>query len=1823
MKAYKSKQFLSMILALAMIVTCLITPGMAAPAAENSAESGLVRTVSNTAGDVSYVEGDILEDLNKEVTIMVRLEGETAYQKTGDLQIAAASSNSQLATLARAESRIEACLNESIDIENTYSLLFNGFSFTGEAWMIDQINELNGVYAFESPMLELIEPTVSEETALTPSMGTSTGLTGATNAWELGYTGEGMVVAVIDSGILTTHEAFSVLPENGKIDLDYLSDVYTKYGDKMHGGSLSQVEEIYKSAKLPFTWDYFDHDADPNHTASDHGTHVAGIAAGNNGSDFKGVAPDAQIVVMQVFMDTGGASFATLICALEDCVYLGVDAINMSLGMTAGHTAYESIMPELEGVYDALENAGISVASAAGNDGHVNSWTNYGDYFYNQYRWLALNPDVGTVGAPGTFLGSFCVASVQNTSSEGGCYLDAYGKEFFPSSVAGVPTLGELQGGEYDIVYVGLGSPEEIEAAGGVEGKIALAKRGTLTFTAKCENAAAAGAVGVILFNNVAGALNPSVTCTIPFGTMTLEDGENLIANFADGVHGKVTVINEFAYGTVAMASTSSWGTTADLRITPEIAAPGDNITSCIGFGDDTSYATWSGTSMATPHISGGLLLIKERLREEFPNASASEINDLAYAFMSSTAHQVQGFVRQQGAGLMDLGSALTTDAYLTVPGANRSKLELDDSEDGSFTFSFEVNNIGDTEKTYTIVPSVLTESVADFAYNGGVMNDREYNLETGYYVANPEMVIVKTLNGTVKDVTNLCDITAPETVTVPAGETVVVNMTIQCNDELMAYFKENCPVGMYLEGFIKLKDQAEDGVNLSIPFLGFVGDWDYAPMFDQGFWWQIPYGENNLSQLTATQGTYIGYGILEQGLGLNPYAEMAGQTYLADRNAISPNGDDFLDSVNYVEFSLMRNPRNVKLYVQDAEGNVLQTFYDSTYNFRKDYYSGGAINAYTSYSSLDFDFTADTLAENETAYIVLEASLDHDEFTFEDNMNGRMVFPVTKDLTAPAVKVVDGGIEIIDANYTAYYAIYADEARTELLYETGVFADARGVAETYETDLKTLYVATADYARNEAFYKVEDGLVYELSEDAFGHNGKTVVARQFINYDEGVYQYGWTKFNTETAVTVEANDLTYEMNEYAQASGDIDYVSAAVAVDGTIYLNTFTCLFTLDPETYEVTKVADFICNDMSWYQVKDLMVNPETGEMYAYVSGSFGLPYIYKLNTETGELTQMWEVTDIPGANQLSFCAWSACFIDGSTVAVYGHYGDVGFYDLETGEGLYYINLNLKDPKWGFTEVGIYGYCGSMLYDDETNCIYMFSNWGWLRHDRMNEQGMVVLDLDTNTVTLRSIGRGGQAMHGLYFEEDAKPADYYTVMMLIDAIGEVTLDSGEAIEDAREAYDALPEKSKAKVENYQDLLDAEAKYASMKLEADKEAAEKAAKAAEEAQKAAEEAQKKAEEAQKKAEEAQKAAEEAAASAAENKEAAEKAKAEAEAAKEAAEAAQKAAEDAQKAAEAARDAAAAHDAAAAEAAAEAAKCALEVAEKYEEICAMKAEMAQYLLDAQKAAEEAEAAKKAAQEAELACAKYYALMQLSGYADKNDYAQAQQVELAAAIEAGTKAINEAENIEAVDKALADAMAAIDAIKTLADLEAEKPPFVDVAEDAWYYDAVKFAYNEKLFKGATDTTFNPNGTMTRAMLVTVLYRLAGEPEVTGTTAFTDLKDGEYYCDAVLWAVQNGITEGVDETHFAPNKAVTREQMVTFLYRYAKLAGMDVTAKADLSTYADADKVGTYAADAMAWAVANELINGVGNNTLAPKSTATRAQVAVVLMRYLAE
>ncbi len=391
----------------------------------------------------------------------------------------------------------------------------------------------------------------------------------------------------------------------------------------------------------------------------------------------------------------------------------------------------------------------------------------------------------------------------------------------------------------------------------------------------------------------------------------------------------------------------------------------------------------------------------------------------------------------------------------------------------------------------------------------------------------------------------------------------------------------------------------------------------------------------------------------------------------------------------------------------------------------------------------------------------------------------------------------------------------------------------------------------------------------------------------------------------------------------------------------------------------------------------------------------------------------------------------------------------------------------------------------------------------------------------------------------------------------------------------------------------------------------------------AQEAQAAAEAAQAAAEAAKARAEEAQKKAEEAAASSAEDKEAAERAKVEAEAAKKAAEDAQKAAEEAKAAAELALEAAKKSEVEAAASAAEAAEYARQMAETYQKVVEIKAELIDYLAEAQAAAEKAEAerkaaeeARKAAEEAALAASKYTATFELAQLLHESETLTGHAREdYAKVIEDAKAAIEAAKTPEEVDEILA---AAREALKTAG---CPSTNFTDVEENGWYHTGVDFMVRNGFMNGVADDAFDVDGNLTRAQLVTILYRIAGEPESTATNPFADVADGQWYTNAVIWAAENGIVKGVNTTTFAPNDQITREQIATILFRYAKAEKVE----GKLAGFPDAEKVSDYAADAMAWAVEQGLINGIsesdGKTYLAPQETATRAQIAVILMRYL--
>ncbi len=267
----------------------------------------------------------------------------------------------------------------------------------------------------------------------------------------------------------------------------------------------------------------------------------------------------------------------------------------------------------------------------------------------------------------------------------------------------------------------------------------------------------------------------------------------------------------------------------------------------------------------------------------------------------------------------------------------------------------------------------------------------------------------------------------------------------------------------------------------------------------------------------------------------------------------------------------------------------------------------------------------------------------------------------------------------------------------------------------------------------------------------------------------------------------------------------------------------------------------------------------------------------------------------------------------------------------------------------------------------------------------------------------------------------------------------------------------------------------------------------------------------------------------------------------------------------------------------------------------------------QTLLDAEEALAKLKADAEAAEEGKLALAKYNALTELEEYAATRNPATDEEAERIEQILRAARAdINAAADAQQIEAILAQAKTDMD------NAACPSEAFTDVQEDTFYHDAVDFMVENGYMNGMSQTQFGVNATLNRAQLVTILYRMAGQPETGGMeNPFADVPAGEWYTDAVIWAANAGIVNGISETAFAPEQNVTREQLAAMLYR---CSGAEAVETDHLSAYADADKVSAYAWDAMNWAVANGIILGMDSTTLAPQSEANRAQACTILVRW---
>ena len=667
---------------------------------------------------------------------------------------------------------------QALDVVWNLTLATNIISANVEFGQIEKIENVKGV---KQVLIETrYEPCVVKESETTdPNMATSSNMIGSNFAWANGYTGAGSKVAIIDTGADTDHPSLNGAAYSYAVKgLGITPVTAADYADKLEklnafkkNGDL-KASDLYVSAKIPFGFNYIDADLDVTHDndkEGDHGSHVTGIAAGNryieqaDGSFApaldtaltQGVAPDAQVYTMKVFGKGGGAYDSDYMAAIEDAMILGCDSANLSLGSGNPGMSRQSDA-KYQAILEAVVNSGMVVAMSAGNSGHWFENTPYAYPYAESVSWA-------TNGSPGSYTNSLGVASVDNVGSTGN-YIEFAGTKMFytDTSEAPIQPMTALAG-EQRFVYVdAVGNPEDFAAAGDeLKGAIALCNRGEINFTAKGNNAVAAGAIGTIVVNNQAGTINMSTdgyTGTAPYVSLTLDDGLIIKANAekkeANGVTyyvGKLTVgskagvkVQTADYYTIS--DFSSWGVPGSLELKPEITAPGGNIYSLQNGG---GYQNMSGTSMASPQVAGMAAVVGQYIRaNKLTEKTGLTARALAQSLLMSTAVPMyedygegqDGYypVMQQGAGLANVGAATSAGTYIlmdkgTNAGAADGKVKVELGDDpqrtGEYSFGFTINNLKDIATSFNLSADFFTQDVFTNQFDDG----SEVNFEDTY----------------------------------------------------------------------------------------------------------------------------------------------------------------------------------------------------------------------------------------------------------------------------------------------------------------------------------------------------------------------------------------------------------------------------------------------------------------------------------------------------------------------------------------------------------------------------------------------------------------------------------------------------------------------------------------------------------------------------------------------------------------------------------------------------------------------------------------------------------------------------------------------------------------------------------------------------------------------------------------------------------------------------------------------------------------------------------------------------------------------------------
>ncbi|MCU6786021.1 S8 family serine peptidase [Aedoeadaptatus acetigenes] len=875
------------VLSFLMLFTAMMSPSFAA-------------APNGTAKAASF--GD--KDPSEKITLLVALKERKREKRTGLPSVDAEDLNTreniraQVAYARAARETFYKSLKDAgikYNVVETYDVAYTGVALEVQRKDIGAIEKMTDVAS-----VEISQQFKAPKKPIMPrSFGktdiSSNNMVEANKAWKKSYAGKGSVIAVIDSGVDPYHEAMKLSdPNSGRI--------------KSQGEVKKLIDDLdiargdYFSSKIPFGYNYANKSTSiKEFDPMSHGMHVSGIVAGNS-EKIQGVAPEAQIVFMRVFgggVFGNGTSAEIYTKAIDDAIKLGVDSMNISIGSPAGTEDY--VFPNTVLALEKAKQAGILVAIAAGNNGF------FGYSPGSNSKPKAENPDIGMLADPSVSPNSLSVASIQNMKvAKKGIQLmgDDRVLSFQPTKI------GKVTDQWVFLKDCGYGRPDDFKEQGN-ENTYALIERGEpgpvagepLSFADKINNARDKGYAGVIIYDNEPNMPLIQVEApgtTIPAAFVNRKDGLYLKNIVERNPRAQIRFNDEYVYSLSEdggqPSEFSSWGLTPNGNLKPDIAAPGGGILSSL---NDNQYGVMDGTSMAAPHVAGGVALVKQRVEKDFSGIRGDKKYDLIKKLLMSTAQPYKyndsgayASPRQQGSGLMQVDKAITATAF--IEGSHGlTSINLGKNLSGDkVTVPFKIVNLSDKAKTYTYY---------------GVLNTDQ--VEGGKILLRPQKISES----------------ENKTVTVEAHESV--ELTVELPVTGLDKLKETMPNGFFLEGFVFCEEQG--GVNLSAPFVGFHGNFDKLEIAETPLYDLVKANKRSYYYDKGGEDDYYGTNIggeIDKNLivlGAQAKSTKANPIFDKEKIAFSPNGDGRADKAIFMA-TFLRNYGGVEIAIRNHQGKLV-----------------------------------------------------------------------------------------------------------------------------------------------------------------------------------------------------------------------------------------------------------------------------------------------------------------------------------------------------------------------------------------------------------------------------------------------------------------------------------------------------------------------------------------------------------------------------------------------------------------------------------------------------------------------------------------------------------------------------------------------------------------------------------------------------------------------------------------------------------------------------------------------------------------------------------